>query len=369
LKEAPLVFTYFTTNKLGRPKEDINIRLIPFANVVLIGVPAPAKNAGDENSLSYGNLLAIPHEVGHYVFWHGEGTRGPYLDDEKWSELSPTDIWNGEQDDNLAIGVSVYNYQEEIFADVCSALIAGPLTALSSQFYLGKLREDDEDEFKKDDSDHPISVIRPYIYPYTLKALNNHPSIGISTSLIEWENQLKGKWDPRAQGIPKLHVKPKDSHKFFARLKLPRAAETFVKDKIDNGMNVDQNKLSEEIAVLVRNIVDYIRENSQVITALSKVSNNFWETFFTKDYKDVKQLDNKPLVEWNNLYLKFVQTVNKNINGDIPEWKNKPTLQNVQYKSLVNGWESAWKGIIGPKWVRIFKADGWTTEGPTNPWD
>src|SRR5712692_7881671 len=52
--ERPTVVTYF--------QKDTSIRVVPYAPVALIGVPFSCTTVPTD-------FLAIPHEVGHYVFW------------------------------------------------------------------------------------------------------------------------------------------------------------------------------------------------------------------------------------------------------------------------------------------------------------
>jgi len=349
---SPLVFSYFPDNNPGEHKT-ISIRLIPYANVALIGIPNPV-----DPGVKYGNLLAIPHEVGHYVFWHGEKTRGPYLDVSFWNNKNADSIENQTYDEELAIDATVYNYQEEIFADVYSALIAGPLTALSSQLYQKYLADD---LFFDDDSDHPISAVRPYIYADTLESLIHLDKPG---DLADWTSKLIDLWEAneRVKNTDKLNVKPKKLEKFLALINNdqtihPQVTKNIGADADGSGKPVDVNALKARISDVVGVIV-----NNLVSQGLA--TSDFWPSFYNLELAEVQPINDIPLEEDNSLYQWFI----KNVDGKkIPERPEVPDLHCKPYADIVAEWDKTWAGLK-PKWVRIFKADGWTTEGPSNPW-
>jgi len=354
IDKFPLVFSYYPNNKPGEHKT-ISIRLIPYANVALIGIPNPV--------VEYGNLLAIPHEVGHYVFWHGEKTRkGSYLDVSVWNEISAESILNKTHDENLAIDATVFNYQEEIFADVFSALIGGPLTALSSQLYQKDL---DENLFFKDDSDHPISAIRPYIYTDTLEILKQ---LGKPGNLDDWKNQLIKLWETnqRVKNTKKLNVKPKKLKKFLALINNDQTIHPQVTINIGAnadglGKPVDVNKLKARISDVVEAIVqDLYRQHLE--------TSDFWPSFSNKNLDDVRLINDFPLEERNTLYSEFIDNVKDFRENGIPELGIIPDLHRKPYAQIVKDWVEKWSSI-DQRWIVIFKADGWTTEGPSNPWD
>jgi hypothetical protein len=138
------VVTYF--------QKSVNVRLIPYGPVFLIGIPVSAiRNPRD--------LLAIPHEVGHYVFRDGRVRNGRFAD----SRFSAT-LYS-----RYARQPDWFNlWLEEIFADIYGCLIAGPVIALS---FMGLVTDDPVSEFTQMDDEHPISAVRPHSYFGTLRRM------------------------------------------------------------------------------------------------------------------------------------------------------------------------------------------------------
>jgi hypothetical protein len=137
------VVTYF--------QKSVTVRLIPYAPVALIGIPFSAiDNPRD--------LLAIPHEVGHYVYRHGvfqdNAYKGARFAAILNKELAGRPQW-------------LLKWVEEIFADVYGCLVAGPVIARSFQDLQAEWSQQD---FMKDDSEHPIGALRPHVYHQVLEA-------------------------------------------------------------------------------------------------------------------------------------------------------------------------------------------------------
>jgi len=141
------VVTYF--------QKAVNVRIIPYAPVAFIGLPLSALAVPSD-------LLAIPHEVGHYVFRHGCTQHGPAagsrFDAVFKQTLADLPSWS------LA-------WLEEIFADVYGALVGGPVMALGFEELV---TDDPYADFTKDDGEHPIAALRPNIYHAVLEKQGNH---------------------------------------------------------------------------------------------------------------------------------------------------------------------------------------------------
>lgn len=139
--EPQTVLTYFHRSAA--------VSVIPYAPVALVAIPYTCMVAPQD-------FLAIPHEIGHYVFWHGQqaadGSLRQLLRDQT-VQLRPP--W-------------IAKWVEEIFADVYGTLIAGESIAHTSQdvqsAYAGV-------KFVQDDGRFPVPAIRPYIYTKTLELL------------------------------------------------------------------------------------------------------------------------------------------------------------------------------------------------------
>ncbi len=133
--------------------------------MALIGIPYTC--ADWENNAQ--DLLAIPHEIGHYVYWHGrikeDETDKKYINlrTKIFSELTPyPSSWYP-------------SWVEEIFADIYSTLVAGPIGLFSLQNMLY-----DNLHWQEDDGRHPIPRLRPNTHFKVLKKYlvdsNTNPS-------------------------------------------------------------------------------------------------------------------------------------------------------------------------------------------------
>lgn len=103
--------------------------------------------------------LALAHEMGHHIFWNAlkglEDVERLHLDmytalAEPWQQaegeiLQPWGLW-----------------LEEIFADVCGVLLAGPTYVISSQNLAAEWIRD-VDDFAGNDNEHPSLYLRPWI--------------------------------------------------------------------------------------------------------------------------------------------------------------------------------------------------------------
>jgi len=134
-------------------QKSVSVRLMPYAPVALIGIPFSAIDCPRD-------LLAIPHEVGHYVYRHGilqncqnTGTRFEAL---LANQLAGRPQW-------------LLNWVEEIFADVYGCLVAGPVIGLSFQDLQAELSLQD---FISEDGEHPTPALRPNVYHHALKHTN-----------------------------------------------------------------------------------------------------------------------------------------------------------------------------------------------------
>jgi hypothetical protein len=146
------VLTYFN--------KSANIRIIPYAPIALIGIPFSATKVNCD-------FLAIPHEVGHFVYHHAPGLAA------KLHALIPLyPNW-------------INHWLEEIFADVYAAYVAGPVSGLSLQQIL---LDNSQEKFVVDDGEHPPDAIRPYGFNHALRHLGETKRADDLDEL--WQEQL-----------------------------------------------------------------------------------------------------------------------------------------------------------------------------------
>lgn len=155
------------TTVLTYQRKSPGIRIIPYAKVALIGIPMTCLSTERD-------LLAIPHEIGHYLYRNGKPSSSQ---GKRIQELV---------NDKAGWGTKWYHHWlEEIFADIYGCLIAGPVIALSCQ---DNQLEYSRTGFVADDGEHPMPAVRPYIY---LRVLEKHGP---------WKNAcdvLRGQWNQK----------------------------------------------------------------------------------------------------------------------------------------------------------------------------
>ena len=143
--------------------EKTHIHHVPYTDdCLLIGVSydrvPPAASFFDDNQFlgrdfQAFELMAIPHEVGHYLYQHGR-----FDDGTTFSAVSK----------KFAGDNPYYRWCEEIFADVYGCIVAGPLSALGMQALLVSI---DRGRAWKDDEEHPTPVLRMFILAEVLRVL------------------------------------------------------------------------------------------------------------------------------------------------------------------------------------------------------
>jgi hypothetical protein len=150
------VVTYF--------QKSPNVRLIPYAPVAFVGMPITALTTRED-------LLAIPHEVGHYVHRYrkartDQDVTNPFADQPDWCKA----------------------WLEEIVADVYGALIGGPVMALGFE---DLVTDDPVSEFIEDDGEHPVAALRPSLYHAVFAQTGAAPNIqpALVQRWQEWINK------------------------------------------------------------------------------------------------------------------------------------------------------------------------------------
>lgn len=166
LVQETTAITYF--------QKSVSIRVIPYASVALIGIPFTCVTVPQD-------YLAIPHEVAHYVFWHGA------VNGNQWLSQALLDAC----EDVLQNTRWIERWMEEIFADVYGCLIGGPVMGLSFQdLQLERSQED----FTKDNGDHPVPFLRPYIYTQVLE--NEKVKTASRKLKARWQERLEERGNP-----------------------------------------------------------------------------------------------------------------------------------------------------------------------------
>jgi hypothetical protein len=168
------VVTYF--------QKAANVRLVPYAPVALVGVPLTAIDHERD-------LLAIPHEVGHYLFRSGRVRAGRFADSRfsavLYHRYARKPVWFN-------------HWLEEIFADVYGCLVAGPVVALS---FMELVTDDPLDDFLANDNEHPAAIVRPAVYFSTLKRMGIYDK-ALTQLTDHWQALVKERGNPREMKLP-----------------------------------------------------------------------------------------------------------------------------------------------------------------------
>lgn len=172
LDDHTTVLTYF--------QKSPDVRVIPYAPVALIGLELSAGHSTDTSEKHVPqDFLAIPHEVGHYVFWRGKLDDGTRIHESfRGGDVPPDLEW-------------CERWIEEIFADVYGCWLGGPVMALAAQ---DVQRTNPPDRFSVDDGEHPVPALRPDIYAKVLG-----PQEDVPTALT---TELAGEWMGFRAGQP-----------------------------------------------------------------------------------------------------------------------------------------------------------------------
>ena len=161
------------------------VRTIPYAPLVLISIPYTAvENKSD--------LLAIPHEVGHYIFQHGVAEKAGHKAGRFSSVLNH---------DFAGEPPWLRRWLAEIFADVYGTLIAGPAMALSFQ---ALVTDGNLVQFTHDNGAHPVPALRPHIYMDVLDQINQQVAVeqrmenAVAQLRTHWNTWFAARWSPEA---------------------------------------------------------------------------------------------------------------------------------------------------------------------------
>ena len=300
----PTVITYFN--------KSAEVRMIPYAPVALVGVPFTAMAVAQD-------FLAIPHEVGHYVYRH---TLGLAAELDALMPLQPA-----------------YQrpWMEEIFADVYGCLVAGPVMGLDFQ---DLFLDDSLEDFVGDDGDHPVEALRPDLYTSVLTEL------GFPVAA----EALNQRWAERLvkRGSPSTFVPYGEFGEVAlddARAELEKAAGKVLQhlEKVHKVRQSDPaGYWSEEL------------KNGAEVESLYRAFANRASSPPDVIVPQLRDLGDKVgIVEGNS---EPTNVRYKGKTGTWIDWMKKPSNDNGPY------------GVSSSIWVPILTGGGWTTKGPEGGW-
>jgi hypothetical protein len=339
------VITYF--------QKSPSVRLIPYDEdaFALIGIPYSCLNLPRD-------LLAIPHEVGHFVYWNGRlAADGPTFVEEVRRQLDDTihetfPLW-------------AKRWTEEIFADVYGCLVAGPVMALDFQDLLAL---ESAQGFVEDDGEHPTPAIRPYIYSHILGKVDGWK---------DWTNSLNERW-AQEWGKRKKLTKAEWIRSNSSELDSNASSTDNLADARTNSefmleVDTDNNVITDiegENLKCARAIADIVF--NLLYEKMNPATENRW-----RRYLDHSDLPSEGTLETVG---KLYDAFNASVPGNWPKLNlHEPIPDDCQFD--YSKWKPKKKDgsktepnpeTDGTKqdkeWMKWWEADGWTTRGPFDQW-
>lgn len=161
------VLTYF--------QKSASIRMIPYAPLALIGLPLTADAEEPLTEGTYLDLLSIPHEVGHHVYWRN-------IADDSTEQHTGERVQSILEKQIPGLPNWIRNWEEEIFADVYGLLVAGPISALSIQELV---KAAPAHKAIVDDGHYPSPVLRPLIQIVAIEVLADRLTDGTKKQRLQ----------------------------------------------------------------------------------------------------------------------------------------------------------------------------------------
>lgn len=298
------VLTYFS--------KGASVRVIPYTSLCLVAVPFTAVDNPED-------YLAIPHEIGHYVY----NRAYPHRDTPLGTELRDVFPQNVKYLDN---------WKEELFADIYGCLVGGTAMAIDFQ---NMQFERSEKEFIADNGKHPVPYLRPYVYLATLKAKGYVEEAKALEKI--WESTLDEAYPPETTKRP-LEFLTKTGSK--AKIDIAKQRIEAVVSKIYN-----KYFASSIISPWTTNSENPITDFGNYVNGIGT--------------KDVSTQLPEPTA-----WAAWAKSVINRIDTSQPDMKHvkagRSAIDAVLEKSKIDGT----KKIVKEFWTVLLKGRGWTTEGP-----
>jgi hypothetical protein len=347
LDQATRIVTYL--------RSSTNVRLIPYAPVPLIGIPPTIFTA-------WRDLLAIPHEVGHYVYWNGRLSEQRSVPSQQAIQDDLNDLFKAVTAPHL---LAVRDWAEEICADVVGCIIGGPVVGLS---FAELAKQAVGVKFMRNDGAHPIPAIRPLLYAKILCLLNE-------SRMTTAAEQLEHQWQQYLE-----HERQFDLCQGDLQQQLDLAvgmAAIFVK-----WVNVDKDVDAIRWSHGEGPIENWFADFEAWMTAAGA------DSLPAKIEAHLQSRQNLPMPDAKLLAMADADQKGQDgaapANGDsgpIAMWRDVIKRSTI-IGTLENNWIDTLSGkgnlaeeftaivdrfeILAEEWLAIFELGGWTTEGPEN---
>ncbi len=193
----------------------------------------PGLSPAQKEPLPSFELMAIPHEVGHYVY-HNAHLKSK----ETFADRSESFKDN-----------RYYRWCEEIFADTYGCMVAGALSGLGLQ---ALLVSSDTANVWKDDEEHPTPAVRPYILSQILRVLSEKQADRYQFAKVA--DRLDENWSAILQqkGYTLLDMEACRP----LRIKLPGQSDDYLEQivNIDTLLTAIQPIINEFVRLLISNV-------------------------------------------------------------------------------------------------------------------
>jgi hypothetical protein len=318
------------------------IRVVPYAPVALIGIPYTSVHAINSDA-NVRDLLAIPHEVGHYVFWHGY-ENGERLSSRLFDKVPMDYAW-------------LYPWLEEIFADAYGCLIAGPVIALDFQ----ELQLDaPPDEFTEDDGEHPVPALRPQIYTDLLRAIGSSNSAQALDEL--WDKHLMARNRPTSFRVRKATAGHNETRQLAeARHQIKEVTDNFMATL--NALHPDQRGANPPWSNGLPGMV----KADEVSSLLYKKFEDYLDDLFPKpeidsipEDRNIAATGKVPKLRKTDNNKMILDSIEDGIQDNEREL-GKATPRFEDLKNLNGNKDSK---IPSEIWSLVFSMSGWATGGP-----
>jgi len=308
-------------------QQQIETRIIPYHNTVLLAIPFWIYS---DDPFYY---LALPHEMGHYFYWHGTA---PNQEKQVYEMLQQNLIAQGLQHHDWR-----WHWLEELFADLYGCLIAGPINVL----YFQELLIDSSPEvFCGDIDTHPIPELRPLIQTQMLRLISKIYDLPFSVSMAD---QLDTHWLTRKQI-------PDDILEEFFRINTPSKSIKIAGQEIINQLNEVIQTILETLSDMKPYLKPWSYDNSAPLetlddVVLTKQFEHFaWKKIFVIKDSDTLEDNNETKSEIIDSSAEFIQR----IETVVQEFRNTPKQS---------------QSMPIDKWLDIIFVNGWSIKEAQTP--
>ena len=283
-------------------------------------------DSNEEESSPAFELMAIPHEVGHFVYHNARRER---------LESSETFVDIGNQYEDHPY----HHWCEEIFSDLYGCLISGPFAVFAMQAILATAGKEDALE---NDEHHPTAVLRPFFMSQMLKELTLQKKEKYSffeTAMMmdaNWTAVLE-RWGFVTDNV--VNGRP-------SRITIPSETDGHVDEliNVDRALELIEPIIKSLTEALVKNANFEPWETDESENELSATIPWSQKHFSSKGYiKQMKEfvgikiaskpLPNSNLVEEANLNLSVKNEID-------PDWNERIELVPTQlFKNILNNWK------------------------------